>query len=199
MIAKFKQKKLKHLYYISFIKFISMTIIIKLHISIWKNKSIDYGARMCEILFISSGFLVGYNYFYNPLIPDYKTSFNYSYKHLKSFYPLYVISTFIDMYNHKNISMNKLSFIEIIIVKLFILQSWSRHNLLIPHLHTQTWFLSALMLCYFLSPFLLNGINNIRRASILFMIMSSIRIFGEVLIKKELLIYLMQIFILVLL
>ena len=181
---KNKQKKLKHLYYISLIKFISMTIIIKWHISIWKKRNIDYGARLCELLYISSGFLVGYNYFYNPLKSDYKTSFIYSYKHLKSFYPLYLINTLIDIYIHRNISINKLTFIEIIIINFLLLQSWSRYKTFVPCLNGHTWFLSALMLCYFLSPFLLNGINMLKNSLILFLIISSVRIFGEVLIEK---------------
>jgi len=178
------QKKLKHLYYISFIKFIAMIIIIKWHISIWKKKNIDYGARLCELLYVSSGFLVGYNYFYNPLKSDYKTSFIYLYKHLKSFYPLYLINTLIEIYRRKNISLNKLTFIEIFIINFLLLQSLSRYKRFVPCLNGHTWFLSALMLCYFSSPFLLNGINTLKRSLILFMIVSSIRIFGEVLIKK---------------
>ena len=178
------QKKLKRLYYISFIKFIAMIIIIKWHISIWKKRNIDYGARLCELLYVSSGFLVGYNYYYNPLKSDYKTSFIYLYKHLKSFYPLYIINTIMDIYRSKNIAINKLTFIEIFIINFLLLQSWSRYKTFVPCFNGHTWFLSALMLCYFSSPFLLNGINKLYRALFLFMIISSVRIFGEVLIKK---------------
>ena len=53
--------KRKYLNYIAFIKFWAMLLIIKWHIIPYKIIKIDYGARMCEILFISSGFLIGYN------------------------------------------------------------------------------------------------------------------------------------------
>jgi peptidoglycan/LPS O-acetylase OafA/YrhL len=53
--------KRKSLKYIAFIKFWAMILIIKWHVIPWKIIKIDYGARMCEILFICSGFLVGYN------------------------------------------------------------------------------------------------------------------------------------------
>ena len=106
------KNKIKNLYYISFIKFIAMITIIKWHISLWIEKPIDYGARMCELLFISSGFLVGYNYFKNPMDANYMQSFTYSYRHLKAFYPFYLINTFIDMYIHRNIEVNFLTYIE---------------------------------------------------------------------------------------
>ena len=86
------KNEVKRLHYISFIKFIAMITIIKWHISKWIKPPIDYGARMCELLFISSGFLVGYNYFRNPMKDNYCQSFNYAYKHLKAFYPFYLIT-----------------------------------------------------------------------------------------------------------
>ena len=70
--------KRKALNYIAFIKFLAMIKIIKWHIYKWDNKPIDYGARMCEILFISSGFLVGYNHYEKNMPCDYETSFKYT-------------------------------------------------------------------------------------------------------------------------
>ena len=178
------KKKLSHLHYISFIKFISMITIIKWHISIWKEKPIDYGARMCEFLFVASGFLVGYNYFLNPMEADYWQSFSYYYKHFKSFYPFYLINTLIDIYIHRNISLNIFTYIEIIIINILLLQSWSRYKEFVPCFNGHTWFLSALLFCYFLTPFLLNGIKSLKRSVFLFLIISSIRILGEELIIK---------------
>ena len=179
---KYKSKKLKRLYFISFLKFFAMLAIIKWHISIWKEKPIDYGARMCELLFISSGFLVGYNYYKDPMEASYKISFNYSYKHLKTFYPLYLINTIIDIYIHRHISINLLTFFEILIINILLVQSWSRYKEFVPCFNGHTWFLSVLIFCYFLSPLLLKGIKNIKRAIILFLIISSIRTISEELI-----------------
>ena len=173
------QKKLHRLYYISFIKFISMIAIIKWHISIWKVKPIDYGARMCEFLFTSSGFLVGYNYFNNPFEASYYQSFLYSYKHLKAFYPFYLINTFVDMFIHRKVVINFLTYIEILIINILLLQSWSRYKEFVPCFNGHTWFLSSLLFCYFLSPFLLKGIKTMRRSLILFSIISLVRILGE--------------------
>ena len=73
------------------IKFYAMIMIIKLHIMPWPGKKIDYGTRSCEILFVSSGFLVGYNNFKKNMPCDYETSFKYCYRHLRNFYPLVFI------------------------------------------------------------------------------------------------------------
>ena len=162
--------KSKHLYYIAFIKFIAMITIIKWHISIWNSKPIDYGARMCELLFISSGFLVGYNYYNNPIEANYTQSFSYAYKHIKAFYPFYLINTFVDMYIFRKININLLTRIEIAIINILMMQSWSRYKLFVPCFNGHTWFLSALLFCYFLSPFLLKGIRSIKRAGIIFFI-----------------------------
>ena len=178
------KKKLGHLHYISFLKFISMITIIKWHISIWKEKPIDYGARMCEFLFITSGFLVGYNYFLDPMEADYWQSFNYYYKHVKAFYPFYLINTLIDIYIHRDIPLNIFTYIEILIINIVVLQSWSRYKEYVPCFNGHTWFLSALLFCYFLTPFLLNGIKNLKRSLFLFLIISAIRILGEELTIK---------------
>ena len=184
ILTKNIKNQLKHLYYISFVKFIAMITIIKWHISIWNKRPIDYGARMCELLFISSGFLVGYNYFKNPMETNYMQSFSYAYKHLKGFYPLYLINTFIDIYIHRKIKINFLSYAEIIFINILMIQSWSRFKLFVPCFNGHTWFLSVLIFCYFVSPLLLKGIKNIKRASIIFLITSLIRISEEELINK---------------
>ena len=67
-----KSERRKVLNYLAFIKFFAMIKIIKWHVIIWEKKKIDYGARMCEILFISSGFLVGYNYYRKNMKCDYE-------------------------------------------------------------------------------------------------------------------------------
>ena len=141
-----------------------MITIIKWHISTWKEKPIDYGARMCEFLFIASGFFVVYTNFQNPMNADFWQSFSYYYKHFKSFYPFYLINTLIDINIHRDISLNILTNIEILIINIVLLQSWSRYKEFVPCFNGHTWFLSALLFCYFLTQFLLNGIKNLKRS-----------------------------------
>lgn len=175
-----KQKRVlverkKKLYYISFIKFIAMIKIIKWHVFIWKIRSIDYGARMCEILFISSGFLVGYNYYQMPMANTYESSIKYVYKHLRNFYPLETFNTIYGFYLYKRKSFN-LRDIEILISNLLLIETWSRFSRLASCFNGISWFISALMFCYFLAPFLLNSIKKLKTSLILFFLVGIIRI-----------------------
>ena len=85
---------------------------------------IDYGARMCEILFISSGFLVGYNYYKRRMPDTFNTSFKYVYKHLRTFYPLEVINVMYGVYKYKN-KFGR-SEVEIFILNILIMKTYSR-------------------------------------------------------------------------
>ena len=123
-------KKRKYLKYISFIKFFAVLIIIKWHQFIHKNWGFHVGGRMVEILFISSGFLVGYNYFNFPINSTYENSFKYAYKHLRVFYPLYIINLFVSLiqnkirFNHVNRTpFSILANIQIILINIILLQT----------------------------------------------------------------------------
>ena len=154
---KLKEKR-KTLSYIAFIKFIAMIKIIKWHIYNWKKRPIDYGARMCEFLFISSGFLVGYNHYQKEMPSDYDNSFKYLYKHLKAFYPLVFINTIYGFSFRIKKKIN-LTRIEILISNLLLIQAWSRYSKIASCFNGISWFLSVLIVCYFLVPLLLKGIK----------------------------------------
>ena len=175
--------KRKVLSYIAFIKFVAMIKIIKWHIFNWDKKPIDYGARMCEILFISSGFLVGYNHFQREMLCDYETSFKYAYKHLRTFYPLEFLNT---IYGYLFIAEKQynLTEFEILLSNFLMIKSWSRYSELASCFNGISWFLSALLFCYFLVPLLLKGIKTIKLSLILFFCISIIRITIEEIIFK---------------
>ena len=122
------------------------------------KKPIDYGARMCEILFISSGFLVGYNYYEKNMPCDYETSFKYAYKHLRTFYPLEFINTLYGYFFRPGKKYNLTEY-EILISNLLMIKSWSRYTHFASCFNRITWFLSSLLFCYFLVPLLLKGIK----------------------------------------
>ena len=150
-----------------------MIIIIKWHLVRHISWGFRVGGRMVEILFVSSGFLVGYNYFNVPINSTYDYSFKYTYKHLRVFYPLYLINTIINLAENKIIYnyINRKPFsiltnIEIILIKITLLQTWSRY--IDSIFNEASWFISALFLSYFLSPLLLKGIKNIKISVTLF-------------------------------
>ena len=61
---------------------------------------------------------------------------------------------------------------------------WSRYWLKLTFFTAHTWFLSCLMISYFLTPLLLKGIKNKECSLILFIIISFIRITIEEITKK---------------
>ena len=183
------KKKRDYLKYISFIKFIAVIIIIKWHKVRYIKWGFHVGGRMVEILFISSGFLVGYNYFNFQINSTYEYSFKYTYKHLRVFYPLYIINLIISLIQNKIKSnyVNKKHFsfldnIQIILIKITLLQTWSKYINSI--FNEATWFLSILIQSYFLSPFLLKGIKNIKISTTLFIIVALTRVLVEYFVKN---------------
>ena len=185
----FKKSKKEYLYYIGFIKFMSMIIIIKWHLVHEIKWTIPIGNRMCEILFISSGFLVGYNNFNSSINSSFAFSFAYTYKHLRLLYPLYLINILYNIIYNKicfnAINKNQYSVltdIEIILINATLLQSWSQYK--IPYFSDHTWFLSDLIFLYFLSPFLLKGLSKPKISFILFILIGSIRILVELFLKN---------------
>ena len=178
---KIKPKRKKHLYFLGFIKFIAMIKIIKWHIFPWNKRYIDYGARMCEILFISSGFLIGYNYSQIYMPSTYEQSVKYTYKHFRNFYPLLVLNTlFVYFFSTK---INDITNIEILLSELLMIKSWSRFTYLLSRLSGISWFLSVLLFCYFLTPLLINGIKNIKKSLILIILIIFLRILTEEIIR----------------
>ena len=176
-------EKRKTLNYIAFIKFVAMIKIIKWHIYSWKKRKFDYGARMCEFLFIASGFLVGYNHYKRNMLCDYETSFNYSYKHLRTFYPLECFNIIYGFYR-KHQSKFNLTKLEILLSNFLLIKTWSRHTNLAQYFTGISWFLSDLLFCYFLVPLLLKGIKQLKSSLILFFIVSITRISIEEIIRN---------------
>jgi len=178
---KIKEKIRKSLNVLAFVKFIAMIKIIKWHIFHWTKRPIDYGARMCEILFISSGFLIGYNYYKIYMPCTYMQSFKYTYKHLRNFHPLLVLITLLNFYFSR---IKKIGIISIVALlsNLLMLQSWSRISHIVRGFNGIAWFLSSLVFCYFLTPFLIYGINSIKKSLILFFFIALLRILSEELV-----------------
>ena len=176
------KKRRDTLNYIAFLKFWSMILIIRWHLYNGISHRIDYGARMCEFLFISSGFLIGYNYYERAMPSTYYASCKYTYKHLRAFYPLHTIISFYWIFTYK--SKFNLTDYEILIYNFLLVNVWSRHRKLAGSFNGISWFVSALLFSYFLCPFLLGGIQNINNSLIIFSLVAFIRVGIEHLIKN---------------
>jgi peptidoglycan/LPS O-acetylase OafA/YrhL len=157
---KNNKKRRQPLNYIAFIKFWAMILIIKWHLFQDIKCKINYGARMCELLFVSSGFLVGYNYYKREMPATYYISFKYAYKHLRSFYPLHIINSLYTILTIKgkfNLTLYEKLIFNFLLVKAYAMG-----------FNGISWFINVLLLCYFLSPLLLVGIRNINNSLIIF-------------------------------
>ena len=174
-----KTKTRYYLNYMSFLKFLSMIIIIMFHYFRWRNKPISYGQRMCEFLFISSGFLVGYNHYKKQMPNTLEQSFIYTYKRFKNFYPLEIINLIFFIIFEKKINKINLTDIEVIVSNILMIKSWSPYKYVHYSFNGVSWFLSSLLFCYFMTPFLLLGIKNIKNAILLFIIFAFTRMLSE--------------------
>jgi hypothetical protein len=183
-IIKSEEKRRQKLNYISLLKFWSMILIIKWHLFHWKKRKIDYGARMCEILFISSGFLVGYNYYKRDMPETFTNSFKYTYKHFRTFYPLEIINLAVILYFHKQ-KLNHKEIENLIFLNILLLKNWSRYNDLYKVFNPMNWFWMNLLFCYFFTPFLLGGTKKIKNSLIIFALIALIRTKIELYYRKS--------------
>ena len=135
---------------------------------------IDIGARACELLFVISGFLVGYNSFRKDVPATWNESFNYALKKLYRFWPLHFFTTIILMVLY----IKKFSVAELYkcLVSLCMLQAWSNNSDIYWACNGVMWYMSAIMFCYFMSPLLLKLIKNgIRFSIVIFFIVFFVR------------------------
>lgn len=159
-----KNVKMKNLNYLGFNKFIGMYLIIRMHLYSHKTMRFDYGIRMCELLFISSGFLVGYNYYNNPMESSYISSFKYAYKHLRNFYPFYIINFIYGIYFFKDKTKFNFTYIELFLINILMIANWSSHRKIARFYYGISWFLDNLLYCYFITPLLIKSINNLKKS-----------------------------------
>lgn len=155
------------------LKAICMLLLFWWHSSI-PSPSVDLGARTCEFLFVTSGFLVGYNYHDKNVSPTWKQSFKYVYKKLIEFWPLHIIAMFMvwiacitPMFTYRNLTNA--------ILNVFLLQAWNPDTQVSFSFNGASWYLSALIFCYFISPLLLSISKKLRSSLILFLIVFVVR------------------------
>jgi peptidoglycan/LPS O-acetylase OafA/YrhL len=180
------KKRREILNYMAFIKFWAMILIIRWHTYQWKERKIYYGGRMCEFLFISSGFLVGYNYYKRPMPSTYFSSCKYAYKHLRLFYPLHIINSIYWIFFKIYIKKRKfnLTDYEKLIFNFLLAKVWSSKIEFGIGFNGISWFVNVQLYLYFLSPFLLVGIQNVKNSLIIFVIVAFTRLGIEILISN---------------
>ena len=144
----------------------------------------DLGARMTEIFFVLSGFLVGVNH-WNDEYPDiFQSSKNYWKSKLIKIWPIHCIAFIIDCAS--SIIQLGSAFITQenainAVINLSLLQAWSNNSALYFSFNGATWFLSALLFCYLLTPIAIDHLRRYKWTIIPFIIAISLRLLLELL------------------
>ena len=143
-----KGKRIQYISSLAGLKALCLVLLFWWHAPI-PRPEVDLGARTCDFLFIASGFLVGYNGYYKTIPMTWNESARYVGRKLASFWPLHLLTMLAVMFCSTNPILSWKNLIDAGI-NLLLLQAWS------PKTHFSfngaSWFLSALMFCYFLAP-----------------------------------------------
>ncbi len=170
------ERKKDYIHSLTGLKVICMLLIFWWHSTMPKPQT-DLGARCCEFLFVVSGFLVGYKY-YGVEIPDtWSESFRYVLRKLAGCWPLHVIMMSV-MFVRAGMVFSGRNLLNAAL-NLSLLHGWIRSDEVVFSFNGVSWFLSALLFCYFLAPFLLRLARKIRPSIIVFFVCAALRIFLE--------------------
>ena len=167
LLSNHKTTYLPRIDSITGLKAVALLMIFWWHAPISKP-DFDIGAQMCQLLFICSGFLTGYSSLRKPDIAEssWKAPFRFCRKKLKTFWPLHALFTLLWLVFLSNLVFTHGTVINLIL-NLLLLQAWHPDPDVYMSFNGVSWFLSALLFCYFLSPFLLKTIRRSRKYIIL--------------------------------
>ena len=171
--------------FLAVLKFVAVILIIAQHVLYSEFTTIDLGARMCEFLIVSSGFLVGLNYIDKNVKPTLKASIKYGYKKFKGFYPLHFICLLLVILLEFSIGLRQgvdKNFVVSLICNLTLTHAWSNNPDVIFSFNGVSWFLPAILFCYLLSPFFLQAIKKVKTSIVLFCVVVFLRIMFEFLV-----------------
>ncbi len=167
------------------LKAIAMLMIFWWHAPL-RNLPADMGARMCELLFVCSGFLVGYNFSRRDEgdEPTWRQSFNYFKKKFLQVWPLHAICTMLALIFLSTAPVfNDHTAIQLLF-NLSLLQSWLPGYANRFSFNGASWFISSLLFCYFLSPMLCSVTKNRRKSIAILVAICSLRIALELVAIK---------------
>lgn len=144
-----------------------------------ENPPFDLGARACEILFVVSGFLVSYNHYGKNEDFSWERSITYTKGKFIQMWPLHFISFLIYIVaSQYPLFEDKIQWI-IAALNLSFLQAWFRNEAIFFSFNGASWFLSALLFCYFITPLLQLLVKKIRSVALFLPVAVLVRLFFE--------------------
>ena len=142
----------------------------------WVPFSFDAGARIVEFFFLVSGFCFAYKHYSDNIIGTYKESIINVWKKIVYFYPLHFITALFCLI--LSLFAKEQNLIPKVLCNLLLIQSWSCNPEIFFSLNAVSWYLSALLFCYFCAPLFLKLILNKNRLLFFFLALA-LRIFIE--------------------
>lgn len=148
------------------------------HHSPLQRPPVDLGARTCEFLFVASGFLVAYQHADRQQTARWRDSYVYLRKKICTMWPLHVVC-FLLVVLRIGLARNDLEEWVTILLNIFLVQSWVNRESVFFSFNGTSWFLSAILFCYFMSPFLLKGLKTRRSAAVSFVLVACLRLLAD--------------------
>lgn len=147
----------------------------------------DVGARVVEFFFIMSGFLMAYNHI-DDMSATYEESYRILKKRIKTFYPIHILTFLLSLglitEQLVNISLWKTNLFTAVL-NIFLLQSWADSSNIYFSFNSVAWFLSSILFCYVLTPFVFAVIRKfmgqVKKLIFLFILIFGILVFIELL------------------
>lgn len=149
------------------------------------NPPFDLGARACELLFVISGFLISYNHYGKEEDDTWRRSITYTRGKFIQMWPLHFISFLIYIAaSQVPLFEDKIQWINALF-NLSFLQAWCSKEAFFFSFNGASWFLSALLFCYFITPLLQMLTRKIRNIGFFLPLTIVIRLFFEYIQRKR--------------
>ena len=120
----------------------------------------DLGARACEVLFVTSGFLAGYRHYGRFIAADLRHTWDYVSGKIAKVWPVHFIAFLIIsayLAGSDPHDFFRLSTAWKAAVNLCLMQAWSSDPF---SFNSVAWFISALMFCWFMSPLMMSVLRR---------------------------------------
>ncbi len=125
---------------------------------------VDLGGRACEFFFLAAGFLYVHSHQNKSAPCTFAYSLEYMRKKMVAFYPLHLIGFGLSLFLLSRAELFTASTAVSAALNLTLLQAWSPSQTVYFGFNGVSWFLSALMFCYFLAIVVLHLLKKPRRA-----------------------------------